>query len=230
MNPDQVNGLISALASLLGAVLWPIVVVVVVLKFGPALTRKITESEVVTVRAVGMEASFQNRQAEVAAAIGAAANTKADIENGGVAIDAKGIADDVRHALPDGEAFVRLSRATVLWVDDRPDNNLHERRALAAMGLRVEVALSTDDALLRIEHGSYDLVISDMSRPGDRRAGYTLLDKMRQARIETPFLIYAGSSSESQVREALQHGALGFTSAPQELVVMVAKALQVKRS
>src|SRR5262249_22155926 len=62
---------------------------------------------------------------------------------------------------------IRGSR--VLWVDDDPGNNDAERNALAEIGIRVDIAISTTDALKRIEtlrshKRTYDLVISDMGR------------------------------------------------------------------
>lgn len=38
-------------------------------------------------------------------------------------------------------------RDHVLWVDDRPDNNIHERRAFEAVGLSFTLARSTSEAL-----------------------------------------------------------------------------------
>jgi len=37
-------------------------------------------------------------------------------------------------------------RNHVLWVDDRPENNSHERQAFEALGLRFTLAQSTDQA------------------------------------------------------------------------------------
>ena len=227
MNPEQISGLISAFGGLLGAVLWPLIVVILALRFGPALMRKFADSDNVTIKAAGLEASFQKRQIEMAAALGAAATTKNDGSSVDGAVDARDIANDVDRAVPDAVAFAQLKKSVVLWVDDRPQNNLYERRAMEAMGVRVELALTTAEAVKRAEHRSMDLIISDMGRPGDPQAGYTLLDQLRQSGNQTPFLIYAGSRSPERVREARARGALGCTNSPQELILMVAEALGV---
>lgn len=226
MNPDQVNGLISAVSGLLGAVLWPAIVVGIAIKFGPALARKFIDSDSVTIKAAGMEASFQKGQVEMAAALGAAANAKRDGDNEADSVDAKAIADDIEEALPNAEAFAQVTRSAVLWVDDRPENNLYERKALEAMGVRIELALSTSEALQQVRCHSYDLIISDMGRPGDIRAGYTLLTELRRFDTDTPYLIYAGSRSDEHVREAIERGALGCTNSPQELILMVSDTLR----
>ena len=77
--------------------------------------------------------------------------------------------------------------ARILWVDDRPENNVFERRSLEALGIRFDMSTSTDDALTRLAVASFDAVISDMERPADPQAGYTLLDALRQRRDRTPF-------------------------------------------
>jgi CheY-like chemotaxis protein len=79
----------------------------------------------------------------------------------------------------------------VLWVDDQPENNQYERRALRAVSITITVTLSTGDALARLQSGTYDAVISDMGRGMlQRHAGYMLLEKMRHRGIDTPYIIY----------------------------------------
>jgi DNA-binding NarL/FixJ family response regulator len=57
-----------------------------------------------------------------------------------------------------------------------------------------------------------------MGRPPDDRAGYTLLEKMRQLGQRTPFLIYSGSKKPEHVAEAQMRGAQGATNDPEELL------------
>jgi CheY-like chemotaxis protein len=114
-------------------------------------------------------------------------------------------------------------------VDDRPSNNRFERQALEAIGVQIDLSTSTEEALEKIQRQSYDLIISDMGRPPDARAGYTLLDKLRSAGNKTPFVIYANSRAPEHVREALRHGAIGCTNVPQELMEIVTKALTGRR-
>jgi len=110
-------------------------------------------------------------------------------------------------------------------VDDRPDNNLYERRALEALGIRFALSTSTDDAVTQLRYQRFDLIISDMGRPPDPQAGYTLLDKLRSEGDRTPFVIYAGSRSPEHVRESLRRGAQGCTNSPQELIMIVTRIL-----
>jgi CheY-like chemotaxis protein len=109
----------------------------------------------------------------------------------------------------------------ILWVDDRPDNNIHERNALEAMGLRFTLALSTDEALRHLAKSTFAAIISDMGRREGPREGYVLLDAMRKTDKRTPFFFYAASSSPRHKKETEEHGGQGCTNNPQELFRMI---------
>jgi CheY-like chemotaxis protein len=114
----------------------------------------------------------------------------------------------------------------VLWVDDNPDNNIYERQSLEALGVRFVLSTSTDDALNKVKNQRFDAIISDMGRPPDRTAGYTLLDALRSSGDRTPFIIYAGSRSPEHQAESRRRGAAGCTNRATELFEMVLSALQ----
>jgi CheY-like chemotaxis protein len=113
-------------------------------------------------------------------------------------------------------------------VDDRPSNNVHERQALEAVGITFVLATSTEDALEKLRRQSFDAIISDMGRPPDSQAGYTLLDKLREAGNRTAFIIYASSRAPEHRAEARRRGAIGCTNRPDELFEMVLSALGSK--
>jgi CheY-like chemotaxis protein len=85
-------------------------------------------------------------------------------------------------ALASGDGW--LSR--ILWVDDRPENNTYEGQAFERIGLRVTLALSTDEAFERMAHSRYAAIISDMGRLEGPREGYVLLDRLRRKCDGTP--------------------------------------------
>jgi CheY-like chemotaxis protein len=116
-------------------------------------------------------------------------------------------------------------RRRILWVDDRPNNNIYERRTLESLGLTFDLALSTDEALERLGSSRYAAIISDMGRDEGPREGYRLLDTVRTRDTITPFFIYAGSNAPQHKREAVKRGAQGSTNRPNELVDMVTEAL-----
>ena len=77
------------------------------------------------------------------------------------------------------------------------------------MGFEVRVATETDEALTISNGERFDVVISDIARPPDNRAGYTLLDRLRERGNNVPYVIYAGSRATEHNEEARRHGAIG---------------------
>jgi len=121
----------------------------------------------------------------------------------------------------------RVPERAVLWVDDIPSNNNWERRALEAYGVRFVLAHDTSEAeRLAAENGPFAAIISDMGRPGDRQAGYTLLKRFREAGVKTPYFIYTSRRGAQNPGHALARGAQGITSNPDELAAMVVSVLK----
>ncbi|WP_433658941.1 hypothetical protein ACQPW1_42455 [Nocardia sp. CA-128927] len=116
----------------------------------------------------------------------------------------------------------------VLWVDDRPENNVYERNAFEALGLSFTLALSTDVALRELEQQRFAAIISDMGRREGPREGYVLLDRIRGAGDKTPFFIYSSSNALERRNETLEHDGQGTTNMAGELFEMVMSAV-VKR-
>lgn len=222
MTSGQTTQLVTAVAQLIGVLIWPAVLVFFLIRFRHGLSDFLGNLGEFSFKTPGLEASAKRQQVEAAAALGAAiaARTPAD--------GAKATATDPRdvvEALPTPRSQRRLQGKRILWVDDRPDNNRFERQALEALGVRIDLSTSTEDALQKTAQRSYDLIISDMGRPPDARAGYTLLDELRRTGDNSPFVIYASSRAPEHVAEARRHGAIGSTNMPQELIAMVTKAL-----
>ena len=128
------------------------------------------------------------------------------------------------------DADVAASQPQVLWVDDRPFNNRREIQLLEARGIAVTTRTSTEAALetLSADPNRFKLVISDMGRGLDRKAGYRLLEAMRDRGLNTPFVIYAGSGDPEHDLEAKRRGGLGSTNDPGRLFELVEMALKEK--
>ena len=116
-------------------------------------------------------------------------------------------------------------KRSVLWVDDRPENNVYERRTLEHYGVEVFVALSTDQAMFILESNDISLIISDMGRKEGPREGYVLLEKVRMVDKSIPFYIYGGSNDPKHTEEALQLGANGNICYPDILLDRVIQSL-----
>ena len=116
---------------------------------------------------------------------------------------------------------------SILWVDDRPTNNTYTQRAFQSVGVNVELALSTQEAINLLGERDFDAIISDMGRKEGPREGYVLLEKIRANGVTIPFFIHAASSSTQHRAETARHGGQGCTSDPSELFDMVMSALSV---
>lgn len=113
----------------------------------------------------------------------------------------------------------------ILWVDDRPENNVYERQAFEAQGIDFSIALSTDEALQLLKSNKFAAIISDMGRKEGPQEGYVLLEKLRETGDETPFMIYASSDRPEHKKAARERGAIGSTNRADELFKTVMAAV-----
>lgn len=226
MSVDDIVKLFDAITKLLNVLIWPAIILFILIRFGRELRDFFSSLGELSLKGAGFEASLKRKQAEVVAALSAAAASKPDGDKTreSVATEAM-IAADVVADFVTPRTIRRASRSTVLWVDDNPNNNSYERQALEALGVSFVLAISTDEALKKISRQRFDAIISDMGRPPDSRAGYTLLDKLRSNGDQTPFIIYASSRDPEHVAESRRHGAIGCTNNANELFEMVLSAL-----
>jgi len=106
---------------------------------------------------------------------------------------------------------------TILWVDDNPSNNHMLVQRFKSLGIDTEIAVSTEEALIKVKSKSYSSLISDMGRPEGPKAGYDLLSNLRDSGDITPFYIFAGSSKIEHQKLAITSGAQGSTNSTFQL-------------
>jgi CheY-like chemotaxis protein len=123
--------------------------------------------------------------------------------------------------------FTSVVGARVLWVDDHPAWSEIESAALEQLGIyAIDYALSTNDALERLTSGDYDLIITDMTRGDDDKAGLELIARAK-AVTQAPIIVYLG---ELRPELGTPGGAFGITNRPDELINLVLDALERVRS
>jgi len=72
----------------------------------------------------------------------------------------------------------------------------------------------------------YRLIISDMNRPPDPQAGYSLLDALSRKGVRAPMIFYtSGKTAIAQAAQAHAKGAVGITSSPRDLFAIVTDLL-----
>lgn len=206
----------AAMSSLVNLVGWCVGAVLLTIAWRRNAIRSVTFGPV----------NFQVQEA-VAATATAARDWKSD-EPGG-AVDVPRIRQTIEQAFTP-ETIDAMIGKSILWVDDNPSNNLLPVRALKKLQLDVEQAVSTELGLAALKERHFDLVISDMGRGDDNRAGYDLLAEVRKRDKALPYFIFAGSDTPEYRREAAELGAQLSTNDLIELIDNVIKVLGKKRS
>jgi CheY-like chemotaxis protein len=140
-------------------------------------------------------------------------------------VEVERLVEMVQHAQPTVAPPPEDWRRRILWVDDRPDNNIYERAAFESVGVTFTLSESTNEALDILSKTKFAAVISDMGRREGPREGYLLLDALRGRGDRTPFFIYASSNAPEHKRETSQHGGQGCTNNAQELFQTVTRAV-----
>jgi CheY-like chemotaxis protein len=119
--------------------------------------------------------------------------------------------------------------ARVLWVDDNPANNEHERSRLRPEGIVFDNVVSSAEAIEQLRLSTYDLVISDMGRGGSSDRSHTAGRQLLRDPVISdggpPLIVYADRQAAKQRADLLREGAFGATDNPVELVALVRAAL-----
>ena len=116
----------------------------------------------------------------------------------------------------------------VLWVnDDRmADASIYSWILRNYPGIKgVYCAASTEEALHLISKNRYSLIVSNMRRPGDDDAGITLLEKLREAKIDTKYIIYSSYVDPEKERKFLLLDGYGYTAYQDVLEAFIHTAL-----
>jgi CheY-like chemotaxis protein len=235
MDTDHWLKLLAELTSLLQVIIWPLLVVIAFVYLGSTLKNYINDirkdknvSELSTeVGPAGIKLNIK-REVEVATNLVLANKNRQPSE----VPDAEQIENETE------EVFNIVSKVTIsetvqevagtkaLWVDDNPFGNTYERSALEAFGIQFTLSTSTEDALDKVRTNKYNVIISDMGRSPDERAGYTLLSKLQERGVHAPFIIYSGSNRPEYKTEAIRRGSCGATNNPSELFQLVLDAIK----
>jgi len=115
----------------------------------------------------------------------------------------------------------------ILWVDETPGKNASIAAQLERGGAEPIVqASATVGALYHPALPDFDIIVSDMARDFNYRAGYDLLKGLQARRISAPVIIFSRSTMTSQGRRAqvISAGAFGGTNRSDELLQLVEEA------
>jgi len=112
-----------------------------------------------------------------------------------------------QHEAPHAASDVEEETARLLIVDDSLTTRMMEKSILESAGYTVDLAVSAEDALVRIEASDYVLFVVDVEMPGMN--GFELTRKLRRdvRFVETPIIIVTSLGSEQHRQEGLDSGA-----------------------
>jgi CheY-like chemotaxis protein len=104
-------------------------------------------------------------------------------------------ADPARRAMPCGEG-----EGSILVVEDNAEVAQVTATLLSELGYRVVRAATASDALDRIEHGSFDLVFSDIVMPG-AMDGFRLAQEIKSRHPHVAVVLTSGFSNVAPAAE-----------------------------
>lgn len=203
------SSVVVELIKLAGTVVWAGVALAVVVAFRPGIRDQILP-RLTRLKAFGVEVEI----AEV---------VKKRLDEAAAAAPAGPEASRTQTARRAARLVQVLRGGRVLLVNDRPAEMTAVVSIFESLGMIVDVVTSTEAALDRLDTGSYDVVVSDMVRDGDDRAGLRLLEQARAAGHRHPVIFTVGRYDPSLGVPAY---AFGITSRVDELINLVCDALE----
>jgi CheY-like chemotaxis protein len=202
------------LVQALGSLMWPIIAVVAIVRFeGPI--RSIIESAThrkFSLKVGGQELTMEELGEQQRALI-------ADLQTQVAALEPRPSVPPRANGRENGALGSVASPRRILWVDDKPKNNVYLVQMLTENGIAVDTEVSTEGAVARFDPGRYGAVVSDMGRDEGGTynigAGIELLNRIRERDAEVPFFIYCDPVKAREYRvQALDNGATDITSSP----------------
>jgi len=108
------------------------------------------------------------------------------------------------------ETREKAEKGRILVVDDSITTRIMEKNILETHGYRVTVAISGEDALVKVAESDFDLVVSDVEMPGI--SGFELTRRLRDMERfrEVPVIIVTSLASDEHKRMGLEVGAQAY--------------------
>jgi CheY-like chemotaxis protein len=110
-----------------------------------------------------------------------------------------------------------------LLAEDNPTIQMLTKRMLEQRGANLVVANNGEEALLKVQEQSFDLILSDIFMP--KMNGYKLVESIREQGIQTPVIGLTAATIGEETDKMLAAGANAVLSKPvniQDLTNLVA--------
>jgi CheY-like chemotaxis protein len=232
MQTDFWAEVVKILPALVASIIWPGIVLFVLIRYGSSIGVFFKNVSTMTLKGAGVEASLSRSTVEAAVALGAAVSKHPPKDESNKQTD-KQREIEVDYVSRNAAAWILNATRTVakagqhlLWVDDQPGGNNFERKAFEAVGIRIELARDTDEAIKKFERSQYDVIITDVMRPSSKDAGFEFVEYVRQKDNEIPIFMYTWDDTQKNRQRAMEMKANGLTKSPAELFSLVLASLE----
>ena len=118
-----------------------------------------------------------------------------------------------------------LTGAKILWIDDNPAGNALERQTLSSLGVIVTTVESTASAIACLKQEPFDLILSDIARPGAPAEGVAALPQLLRVVPTLPVVFYVAQMNAVGTPPS----AFGITNRPDDLMHLCMDALERRR-
>jgi len=156
-------------------------------------------------------------QASLEKVIGASEDVQADLEH------VAGHSSALRRASLAASALVG---AKILWIDDQPAGNAWERQMLVKFGVSFVTVETTNSAIACLKAESFHLVLSDIARGDEPKAGLEALPAILEAAPAIPVVFYVGHVLPNR---PVPVDSKGIAAEPNELLHLVLDQLERTR-
>jgi two-component system, cell cycle response regulator DivK len=124
------------------------------------------------------------------------------------------------------------NKATILYVEDNPDNRLLIRRVLMSEGYAVVEAANAKEAFSKIQEAAPNLILMDINMPD--MDGYALTAQLRAlpALDQVPIIALTANVMKGDRERSLEAGCDGYLQKPVDidtLTSQIEKYLKMKR-
>ena len=222
----------------IGSLLWPLLVAVLLIRVIPHIPgvvadlRKAMRTRAFTVKVGGVELSVEDATEQLRRQVADLQTHMAtELAERGEPAPSGPPASPGAPADAAAGPVAGQDRATILWVDDAPDDNALELAKLRDDGLEVLLARSTAEAMdvLSLRRG-IRAIVTDLGRSEDgefrSHAGLALLRQLGEAEQDQPVLVYTSARRVDLDRQdALDAGATAVTASPTELFAALRRLL-----
>ncbi|MEB3440585.1 response regulator [Pseudomonas sp. A2] len=100
----------------------------------------------------------------------------------------------------------------ILWADDQQDVVSSVARVLNIEHISFHFSHDGEDALIKLQTNTYDLVLIDLAMPPGRWGGLWLLQKLLDLKIDIPSIVVSGEGSQAETIKALRLGAVDYVT------------------